>query len=108
MATQMKLNNDFKMIQDEASKVIEDLSHLGRVLAEVGGEQSRAVKENFGEAIQEEIASLKSRIRALNGQIVERSKAADKHVHANPYPYMLGSLGMGLLLGKMLSREHAE
>jgi ElaB/YqjD/DUF883 family membrane-anchored ribosome-binding protein len=108
MGTQIQTSNEFKLIQEEASRVMADLSHLGKFLADVTKKESQNMKEDISGAIQEELHSLKKRIRTVNSQIIEQGKAADLKIHANPYPYILGSLGVGLLLGKMLPRTHAE
>ncbi len=108
MATQMNMTKDYQSIRNEASKVISDLSQLGKVLAEIGEENAAGVKSELTTAFEEEIVSLRNRMKLINSQITETSRSADKHIHAHPYRYMLGSLGVGMLLGKIMHRELRE
>ena len=108
MATQMNMSNDLKTIRNDASKVISDLSQLGKVLAEIGDEQAHSANSRISQAFEEEIVSLKNRLQLINNQIAETSKSADQHIHAHPYRYILGSLAVGMLLGKTMKRELRE
>ncbi len=108
MAAKQKIKNDLKLISDEASKVIDDLSHLGKVLAEAGGDQTKEAKEKLDYFLEEQISSLKKRMEVINTKVSQSAKMADKHVRANPYLYILGSLGLGFLLGKVIAPRYHE
>jgi len=101
MVAKLKRRDDFKVLRDEATKIVDDLSHLRKVMAEVGHEKSAEFKENVDDFLEKELGSLKQRLGELSDKIGEHAKTADRHVHDNPYPYILGSLGLGYLLGKI-------
>lgn len=103
MAVKQRFKHDLKLISDEASKFMDDLSNLGKVLAEAGEDQVKETKENIEEYFTTQFAELKERMLVLKNKVSESAKVADAHVHTNPYPYILGSLGIGLLLGKIIA-----
>ncbi len=103
MATTVKHKDNLKVLKDEASKVMDDLSNLGKVLSEVGEEKTAEVREKADSYLTQEFERLHERINALSEKIAESTKVADKHVRANPYLYILGSLGLGFLLGKVMT-----
>ena len=107
MSARQKLKSDLNVLRGEASKVVDDLSRLGNALADVGEVNSKDVKEDVNEFFEKEFAALKKRLEGLDTEIAHMAKAADKHIHANPYLYILGSLGLGFLLGKIRApRSH--
>lgn len=108
MATKTKAKSDFDALRDEASKVIDDLSQLGKVLGQIGEEKSKDAKEDLDAFFQTEIANIKKRLEGLSGKIGESAQTADKHVRANPYLYILGALGIGYILGKLLTRQSRD
>lgn len=101
MVTKLRTKDEYEVLRSEASKVMEDLSHFGKTIAEVGKEATTDVKENVVEFLSDEISSLKARVDDLAKKVSDRAKATDAHVHANPYKYILGSIGIGFLLGKL-------
>jgi len=63
----------------------------------------------FRGAVSNEIASIKHGIDALGTRVADVARTANKSVHANPYPYVLGSLGVGFIVSKILkSRSSRE
>ncbi len=108
MAAPAKQQDNLKVLREEASKVIDDLSHLGKVLAEVGEDRSTEAKEKTEAYLSREFERLHERLNTLGERIAESTRAADRHIRANPYLYIMGSMGLGFLMGKILStRGHA-
>jgi ElaB/YqjD/DUF883 family membrane-anchored ribosome-binding protein len=96
----MKHKDDFSDLRNEANKLVEDISRLGKVLVDVGESKSKEAKDDIDEFIADEFASLKKRLELISQKIASQAKSTDKHVHSNPYLYILGALGLGFLLGK--------
>jgi len=103
MTSKTKTKNDVNVLRHEASKMMEDLAHLAEALAEVGEHKTDELKTALGDKYSKEIESLKERLEGISEKVTELAKSTNKHVHANPYLYILGSLGLGLLLGKFLA-----
>lgn len=108
MASAAKYKEHLKLLHDEASKVIDDLSSLSKVIADVGDKTSQEAQEDVGEYLEKEIANLQERMTQLNQKVRESAKIADDHVRTNPYLYILGSLGLGFLLGKITTPRSRE
>lgn len=102
MVAKLRQKADLNLLRDEASKVMDDLSHLGKVLAEVGEEANREVKEDTNAMMVRQISTLKERISELNQKVMENAKSVDRHVRSNPYPYILSSLGVGFIVAKIM------
>jgi ElaB/YqjD/DUF883 family membrane-anchored ribosome-binding protein len=96
--------HDLKLISEEASKVISELSNLGKTLVETGGDQTKDVKENLDSFVSEQIDNLKESLKSMQSMITENAKVADEHIRTNPYWYILGTLGLGFVLGKVLAQ----
>ncbi len=99
----MTQKNDLNLLKAEASKIMDDLSQLGKVLTDVGEAKAGEVKQDMDKLLEQEFTAMKKRLESLSGQIAELAKGVDQHVHANPYLYILGAVGLGLLLGKFVA-----
>ncbi len=97
----MKHKDDYSQLRNEASKLVDDISRLGKVLADVGESKSQEAKDDINEFITEEFASLKQRLEQISQKLAAQAKSTDQHVRTNPYLYILGALGLGFLLGKL-------
>lgn len=102
MVAKLRQKADLNLLRNEASKVMDDLSNLGKVLAEVGEETSQDVKEDVKAVLERQISSLKDRITELNHKVAENARVVDRHVRANPYLYIISSMGVGFLMAKLI------
>lgn len=103
MVAKLKRRDDLRVLREEANKIVDDLSHLSKAIADAGQEKAGEMKEDVEEFFNTELTSMKQRLGELGDKIGQQAKSADRHVHANPYPYILGSLGLGFLLGKVVA-----
>jgi ElaB/YqjD/DUF883 family membrane-anchored ribosome-binding protein len=96
----MKHKDDYSELRSEASKLVEDISRLGKSMSDVGFAKTSEAKDSIHEYITEEFATMKQRLEEVSQKIASQAKSTDKHVHSNPYLYIFGALGLGFVLGK--------
>ena len=58
------------------------------------------------DAVKAELASLREQFDKVKGNVKEKAVVVDDNVHANPYPYVLGAFGIGLLAGGLFMKKH--
>lgn len=58
------------------------------------------------DAVKAELATLREQYDKVKGNVREKAVRVDHNVHSNPYPYLLGAFGVGLLAGSLLMKRH--
>ena len=58
------------------------------------------------DAVKAELATLREQYDKVKGNVKEKAIRMDDNVHSNPYPYLLGAFGVGLLAGSVLMKRH--
>lgn len=96
-----KLKSEIEMLRRDASKIVSDISSLSKTVGTVGKEKSQEVAEEVSKRAEMELNALRERMSVLEERSREYAKALDSSVKQNPYIYILGFLGLGLLLGKL-------
>ena len=95
------MNNETQAISDDMGKLAEDARALMMATADVAGEK-------VGEA-RKRLAAALERGREIAGQVREKAikgaKAADVVVHEHPYQAIGIAVGVGAVLGYVLSRR---
>lgn len=89
-------------LQADAARMLDDLSVLSAKLKDVGKAKA---EELSGEAVAElndQLKALREKMSTLSQDSEQILAQIDKSVRANPYLYIAGALGVGLLLGKAL------
>jgi ElaB/YqjD/DUF883 family membrane-anchored ribosome-binding protein len=120
-----KLKKELGNLKDDASKVIADLSSLSERIATVGKDKSQDaiakgqdVLNEVSKVIEKDLDALRKRIGELEGEYIDtikkkfgefeeeynkQKKVVAEHIKKNPYAYVLGAVGVGFLVGKLLS-----
>jgi len=92
-----------KLIQD-FRLVVTDAEELLRATAGVAGEKVSAVRER----IQENLASAKMRLAAVEEDLVAKTKEAakvtDQYVHDNPWKAVGIGAAVGVIVGMLIGR----
>jgi len=95
------MNNETQAISDDMGKLAEDARALMMATADVAGEK-------VGEA-RKRLAAALERGREIAGQVREKAiqgaKAADVVVHQHPYQAIGIAVGVGAILGYVLSKR---
>jgi ElaB/YqjD/DUF883 family membrane-anchored ribosome-binding protein len=95
--TKEKLMQDFRV-------VVTDAEELLRATAGVAGEKVSAARER----IQENLAAARVRLSAAEDAVIAKTKqaarATDEYVHENPWKAVGIGLGVGLIVGMLISR----
>lgn len=58
------------------------------------------------DAVKAELAMLREQYDKVKGTVKEKAVRVDDNVHTNPYPYLAGAFGVGLLAGSLLMKRH--
>ncbi len=95
------MNNETQAISDDMGKLAEDARALMVATADVAGEKVGEARKRLAAALERgrEIAA-QVRVKAIEG-----AKAADAVVHQHPYQAIGIAVGVGALLGYVLSRR---
>ena len=95
------MNNETQAISDDMGKLADDARALMMATADVAGEK-------VGEA-RKRLAAALERGREIAGQVREKAiqgaKAADVVVHQHPYQAIGIAVGVGAILGYVLSKR---
>lgn len=94
-----------KSLQKDASRVLQEISDLSSKLREVGASKLEEVSSETVAILQRQLAELEAKTAGLNIEGRKILGNLDKSVKANPYLYILGALGLGLLLGKSIRSQ---
>ena len=97
IVTKQKLRNDWKSLVKDLEIV------LGEVKSDLGDKATavRARLEKNLEAARDRLAEIEDDIK---DQAVEAAKVPDEYVHENPWQSAGVALGVGLVLGVLISR----
>lgn len=87
-------------VETEAQKLQSDLQQLLTKIKSVSKATGTATAETTVQELSGQLEFLKKNLGQLSSQSTELVEQIDKNVRANPYLYILGAAGIGLLLGK--------
>jgi ElaB/YqjD/DUF883 family membrane-anchored ribosome-binding protein len=95
--TKEKLMQDFRAVVAESEELL-------RATAGIAGEKVSAARER----IQENLAAAKARLSAAEEAVMvktkQAAKATDEYVHENPWKAVGIGVGVGLIVGMLISR----
>lgn len=89
-------------LQADAAKMLEDLSSLSNRLKEVGKAKAEDLGNEAVSQLNEQLKVLQEKMGSLSKDSEQLLSQIDKSVKANPYLYIAGALGLGIILGKVL------
>ena len=99
---------DIESLKKDATQVMEDLTGLSRKLAEIGKSRSEEITQEVKSKLEDDLVRAKERLDVLNHEVQRVAKQMDKSVREKPYLYVLGALGLGAILGKLLFPVRSE
>ena len=110
MQTAKKMTNDMTntitseldVLKNDASQVMQNLSNLSSHLKDVTKNGMTQLTESALEKINEEMAGYRKKLNVVKKSAQSTMMTVDKKVKSNPYPYLIGSLGIGFALGKLI------
>lgn len=102
MPAQKKLSSDIDSMKNDATKVIENLSTLSAQLTEVTKNEVEGMATDAYEKISHEIAAYRETLDGIKKNVQARLQTVDQTVKSNPYPFLLGSVGLGFIIGKLI------
>jgi ElaB/YqjD/DUF883 family membrane-anchored ribosome-binding protein len=92
-------------LQADASRVLREISDLSAKLRDVSKEKMAEVSDETVSLLKQSLADLEERAASLNIEGRKLLGELDKKVRANPYMFILGALGLGVLLGKWVGSQ---
>ena len=103
-----------KSLKEDIEDLKESTVNLGKQLSEVTrehlfdakklGEISKGVTSNLNRNIDQ----LRHKLDFLASDAAQRSKKVHETIHQKPYWFLAGALGIGMALGKYLSRRKQD
>lgn len=102
-----KVIREIETLKADTSRVIKDLTLLTSALTEETGEDITKAAESVRVRTAEELKHIRQKLGALTNQTSETAKRAATHIRENPYPWLAGVIGVGLVFGalSLLRRE---
>lgn len=95
------MNKQTQAISNDMGQLAEDARAFMAATADVAGEQVSAARKRLAEALE----SGKEMYGRVREKAVEGVKAADEVVHEHPYQAIGIALGVGALIGYLVSRR---
>lgn len=89
-------------LEADAAKMMSELDGLVGKLKELGKTDPNELKDAATEALTEQFKALQKKLGELTADHQETIAMLDKNVKAHPYMFILGALGLGILLGKAM------
>lgn len=107
MATSVNFQKQFDALHRDAERVLASINHLTQDLGAEAPEKvtSFSLPELNMEKLKVDMAGIRKRLDETRGVVADRAKQIDSQVHARPYPYLAGALGLGAIAGWMLERR---
>jgi ElaB/YqjD/DUF883 family membrane-anchored ribosome-binding protein len=93
--------NNYKTMHKEMRNVIE---HAQALVNATSGELDDRI-QSARDALKERLETAKSEYGMLEGQLLDKMKAADEFIHVKPYYVIVGGAIAGLFLGWLISRK---
>ena len=95
------MNKHIKTITNDVGTLAEDARALVAATADVAGEKVSEARKRLAAALE----SGKEIYGRVRDKTVERARAADQTMHEHPYQAIGIALGVGALLGYLVSRR---
>lgn len=89
-------------LEADAAKMMKELDGLVGKIKDLGKQKPDEIKDAAVNALNEQMKALQDKLGALTKEHQETLDKIDKSVRANPYLFILGALGLGLLVGKAM------
>lgn len=89
-------------LQEDASRVLREITDLSAKLRDVGKSKLTEVSDDTIDMLRQSLAELEEKASTLRGESKRLLGDIDDRVRANPYLFILGALGLGVLLGKLM------
>ena len=89
-------------LEADAAKMMKELDGLVGKIRELGKTKPDELKDAAVTALTDQMKALQQKLGNLTEEHKETLGKIDKSVRANPYLFILGALGIGLLLGKAM------
>jgi ElaB/YqjD/DUF883 family membrane-anchored ribosome-binding protein len=93
---------DIDLLKKDADRVVRDISKLSGTIGKVGKEATANLGADLSATTHEELEKLREKLGDLEVRGRQYATALDESVKKNPYAYLIGFLGLGFLLGKLL------
>lgn len=98
-------NAEIDAIKADIANLREDMSELIQSLKERGKDKTDEVKDKARAQLDESIERLAEAYQAVKGQGTDFAEQTNKQIEQNPVMSVLTALGVGVLVGSLLSRK---
>jgi ElaB/YqjD/DUF883 family membrane-anchored ribosome-binding protein len=95
-------HSEINGLEADATKMMKELDGLVGKIKELGAAKPDEMRDAAMKSLSDQLKSLQDRLGAFREENKETLAKIDQSVKANPYLYILGALGIGVLLGKAM------
>ena len=89
-------------LQADAIKMMGELSALSTRLRDASQQTAEGLGDEAVAQLNEQLSAIQDRLKTMTADSEKVLGQLDKSIRANPYVYLVGALGLGVLLGKAL------
>ena len=102
MASQAKFKDGVAGLKGDAEQVAKELSDLTKSIGDLTKDESHRLSEELIKKFEDQLDVISARMADLRKQVNKGAAKVDTNIKENPYMYILGAIGVGFLLGKIL------
>lgn len=96
-----EVTSEVDELKSEANKMVQNLSAISSRVTDTTMDSMTKLADNTLERIHTELQDYREKLDKVRKSAQRTLFTVDKKVKSNPYPYIAGSIGIGLLLGKL-------
>ena len=115
MPVSMQIQRQFDALHRDAQRVLSTIDNLSNDIDRASGPGTKAAAEtkptkeaiNF-DNLRASLGYLRTRVEDTSRTIARGAEQLDSQVHAKPYPFIAGAMGVGALAALVLERRLAH
>lgn len=110
MPIPMQIQRQFDALHRDAQRVLSSIDTLSQDFGKSNnqGEKTEVREPLNMENLRANLASLRARIDDTSRAVVKQAKQIDSQIHAQPYAFIAGALGLGALTALVIERRLAH
>ncbi|MGJ8606031.1 MAG: DUF883 family protein [Marivita sp.] len=95
-----------KEIRAEMAEIRTDLAALTKALGKYGKARVDGLQDDASDLTEEMIAESRRAVKKLGKQVSRLEKDLESNVRENPLQWLLGAMGVGLVITMLMRRNH--
>lgn len=110
MPIPMQIQRQFDALHRDAQRVLSSIDNLSQDFGKANSPSEKTeTREPLNlENLRSSLATLRTRIDDTSRAVVKQAKQIDGQIHAQPYAFIAGALGLGALTALVIERRLAH